>query len=50
MLRRAVFRIPRREPDDRSAQSSLFPRYDRNPQTCVDNIFNAKPTHYKQAI
>jgi len=31
-------------------QSSLFPLYDRNPQTYVDNIFNAKPTDYKTAI
>ena len=30
-------------------QSSLFPLYDRNPQTYVDNIFNAKPTDYKTA-
>ncbi len=30
-------------------QSSLFPLYDRNPQTYVDNIFNAKPTDYKAA-
>jgi len=28
-------------------QSSLFPLYDRNPQTYVDNIFNAKPSDYK---
>ena len=28
-------------------QSTLFPLYDRNPQTYVDNIFNAKPTDYK---
>jgi uncharacterized protein len=28
-------------------QSSLFPLYDRNPQTYVDNIFNAKPGDYK---
>jgi putative CocE/NonD family hydrolase len=28
-------------------QSSLFPLYDRNPQTYVENIFNAKPTDYK---
>ena len=25
-------------------QSTLFPLYDRNPQTFVPNIFNAKPT------
>jgi len=31
-------------------QSSLFPLYDRNPQTYVDNIFNAKPSDYKTAI
>jgi putative CocE/NonD family hydrolase len=31
-------------------QSSLFPLYDRNPQTYVDNIFNAKPADYKTAI
>ncbi len=30
-------------------QSSLFPLYDRNPQTYVDNIFNAKPGDYKAA-
>ena len=28
-------------------QSSLFPLYDRNPQTYVQNIFFAKPTDYK---
>ncbi|HEY6926317.1 MAG TPA: CocE/NonD family hydrolase, partial [Steroidobacteraceae bacterium] len=28
-------------------QSSLFPLYDRNPQTFVENIFNAKPSDYK---
>ena len=28
-------------------QSSLFPLYDRNPQTYVDNIFNAKPEDYR---
>jgi putative CocE/NonD family hydrolase len=28
-------------------QSSLFPLYDRNPQTYVDNIFNARPGDYK---
>ena len=27
-------------------QSSLFPLYDRNPQTFVPNIFDAKPTDY----
>ena len=30
-------------------QSSLFPLYDRNPQTYVDNIFFAKPADYKKA-
>ncbi len=30
-------------------QSSLFPIYDRNPQTYVDNIFFAKPGDYKKA-
>lgn len=30
-------------------QSSWFPRYDRNPQTWVDNIFFAKPGDYKSA-
>jgi hypothetical protein len=30
-------------------QSSLFPLYDRNPQTYVENIFNAKPADYKAA-
>nr|WP_250890412.1 CocE/NonD family hydrolase [Sphingobium nicotianae] len=30
-------------------QSSLFPLYDRNPQTYVGNIFNAKPGDYKAA-
>jgi len=30
-------------------QSSLFPLYDRNPQTYVDNIFWAKPTDYRKA-
>ena len=30
-------------------QSSLFPLYDRNPQTFVPNIFLAKPTDYKAA-
>jgi putative CocE/NonD family hydrolase len=28
-------------------QSSLFPLYDRNPQTYVDNIFNARPGDYR---
>ncbi len=31
-------------------QSSLFPLYDRNPQTFVDNIFFAKPDDYKKAV
>jgi putative CocE/NonD family hydrolase len=30
-------------------QSTLFPLYDRNPQTYVDNIFNARPADYKPA-
>ena len=30
-------------------QSSLFPLYDRNPQTYVPNIFLAKPADYKPA-
>ncbi len=30
-------------------QSTLFPLYDRNPQSYVDNIFNAKPGDYKAA-
>jgi putative CocE/NonD family hydrolase len=30
-------------------QSTLFPLYDRNPQTFVANIFNAKPNDYKKA-
>jgi putative CocE/NonD family hydrolase len=30
-------------------QSSLFPLYDRNPQTFVDNIFNAAPADYRAA-
>lgn len=30
-------------------QSSLFPLYDRNPQTYVDNIFNAKRGDYRPA-
>jgi putative CocE/NonD family hydrolase len=30
-------------------QSSLFPLYDRNPQTFVLNIFNAKPGDYQKA-
>jgi hypothetical protein len=30
-------------------QSTLFPLYDRNPQTYVPNIFYAKPGDYKKA-
>jgi len=30
-------------------QSTLFPLYDRNPQTFVPNIFNAKPGDYRKA-
>jgi hypothetical protein len=30
-------------------QSTLFPLYDRNPQTYVDNILFAKPSDYKKA-
>ncbi len=30
-------------------QSSLFPLYDRNPQTFVPNIFFARPSDYKKA-
>jgi putative CocE/NonD family hydrolase len=30
-------------------QSSLFPLYDRNPQTFVANIFNAQPADYQTA-
>jgi hypothetical protein len=30
-------------------QSSLFPLYDRNPQTWVDNIFNATRADYQPA-
>lgn len=30
-------------------QSSLFPLYDRNPQTWVDNIFDARPADYRPA-
>jgi putative CocE/NonD family hydrolase len=30
-------------------QSTLFPLYDRNPQTFVPNIFNAKPVDYRPA-
>jgi hypothetical protein len=31
-------------------QSSWFPLYDRNPQSYADNIFNAKPGDYREAI
>ena len=30
-------------------QSTLFPLYDRNPQTYVDNIMHAKPADYRKA-
>jgi predicted acyl esterase len=30
-------------------QSSLFPLYDRNPQTFVGNIFRARPEDYRPA-
>ena len=30
-------------------QSSLFPLYDRNPQTFVPNIFFARPQDYRKA-
>jgi uncharacterized protein len=30
-------------------QSTLFPLYDRNPQTFVPNIFDAKPADYQRA-
>ncbi|HZP03395.1 MAG TPA: CocE/NonD family hydrolase [Terracidiphilus sp.] len=30
-------------------QSTLFPLYDRNPQTFVPNIFDARPTDYRKA-
>ena len=30
-------------------QSSLFPLYDRNPQTYVENIMFAKPGDYRKA-
>ncbi len=30
-------------------QSTLFPLYDRNPQTFVPNIFDAKPQDYQKA-
>ena len=31
-------------------QSSWFPLYDRNPQTFVDNIFDARPSDYRAAV
>ena len=31
-------------------QSTLFPLYDRNPQTFVPNIFWAKPGDYRKAV
>jgi uncharacterized protein len=31
-------------------QSTLFPLYDRNPQTFVPNIFDAKPADYQKAM
>jgi len=31
-------------------QSTLFPLYDRNPQTFVPNIFEARPQDYRKAI
>jgi uncharacterized protein len=31
-------------------QSSLFPLYDRNPQTYVPNVFNAQPQDYRAAV
>jgi uncharacterized protein len=30
-------------------QSTLFPLYDRNPQTFVPNVFNARPSDYRKA-
>jgi predicted acyl esterase len=30
-------------------QSTLFPLYDRNPQTFVPNIFDARPGDYQKA-
>ena len=30
-------------------QSSWFPLYDRNPQTFVPNVFNARPGAYAKA-
>ena len=30
-------------------QSSLFPLYDRNPQTFVPNIFHSRPADYRKA-
>jgi predicted acyl esterase len=31
-------------------QSTLFPLYDRNPQTFVPNIFEARPADYRKAV
>ncbi len=31
-------------------QSSWFPLYDRNPQTFVSSIFDAKPEEYRKAV
>jgi putative CocE/NonD family hydrolase len=31
-------------------QSTWFPLYDRNPQTYVPNIFNAKPADYRKSV
>jgi len=31
-------------------QSSWFPLYDRNPQTFVPSIFQAKPEDYRKAL
>jgi len=31
-------------------QSSWFPLYDRNPQTFVPSIFDAKPADYRKAV
>jgi hypothetical protein len=30
-------------------QSTWFPLYDANPQTFVENIFNARPSDYQKA-
>jgi predicted acyl esterase len=40
------------QPGDRimvQVQSTLFPLYDRNPQTFVPNIFYARPSDYRKA-